>query len=90
MTGRGGGGQGPLPPGPDVRGLRLPEAAAVLRRRGLAVRVSAVDALFGVRVPENFVVLAASRVDERTVRLDVARAGSPRSVLRGTTVAPWS
>jgi predicted small secreted protein len=66
-------GCGADPAGPDVRGMTLPDAKAKLAEAGVEVSTHATDAAFGILVEENFVVCDVEAVNERMVRLEVAK-----------------
>ncbi len=68
-------GCGEDPAGPDVVGLTLPDAETQLTEAGVAFSTHATGALFGVVIKENFVVCDVEAVNERTVRLEVAKRG---------------
>lgn len=66
---------GEPPPGPDVVGYSLPEAEAALKEAKIAFQTHAKDAALGILVPENFVVCEVERINDRMVRLEVAKRG---------------
>ena len=66
---------GDEPAGPDVRGMTLPDAKAELAQAGVQVSAHAEDAAFGILIEENFVVCDIEAINERMVRLDVAKRG---------------
>jgi major membrane immunogen (membrane-anchored lipoprotein) len=63
------------PAGPDVRGMTLPDAKAALAEAGVEASAHAEDAAFGILIEENFVVCEVEAVNERMVRLEVAKRG---------------
>jgi beta-lactam-binding protein with PASTA domain len=63
------------PAGPDVRGMTLPDAKAKLAEAGVEVSTHAKGAAFGVIIEENFVVCEVEAINERMVRLEVAKRG---------------
>lgn len=69
------GGQGKPPPGPDVRGMALPDAKKTLDSSGVAYSVKADDGLFGVVVEENWQVCSEERVNDTYVTLHVKKHG---------------
>ncbi|MCO7218469.1 hypothetical protein [Klenkia sp. PcliD-1-E] len=68
-------GCGADPVGPDVRGMTLPDARTALAEAGVEASAHAEDAAFGILVEENFVVCEIEAINERMVRLEVAKRG---------------
>jgi hypothetical protein len=59
---------------PDVRGMPLPDARKVLKTAGVQAGVTS-DGLFGILVPEHFIVCDEITVNPRFVRLEVSNKG---------------
>jgi hypothetical protein len=55
--------------------MTLPDAKAALAEAGVEVSAHAEDAAFGILIEENFVVCDVEAVNERMVRLEVAKRG---------------
>ncbi|MGY1621046.1 hypothetical protein ACI789_02470 [Geodermatophilus sp. SYSU D00965] len=66
---------GEEPAGPDVRGMTLPDAKVKLAEAGVEASAHAEDAAFGILIEENFVVCEIEAINERMVRLEVAKKG---------------
>lgn len=65
----------PKPAGPDVTGLNLQDAEAKLKHADVGYTTHASDAMFGVLIPQNFVVCSEHYVAKHMVRLEVAKHG---------------
>lgn len=66
------GGSEDLKGAPDVKGLALPSAEAVLHKHGYAVSVSD-DAMFGVIIKSHFTVCGEHSPDGHLVPIDVSK-----------------
>jgi len=59
---------------PDTRGMALPQAKVALKRAGYSVTTTD-DGVFGIMVPEHFIVCKQKEINANMVRLDVAKHG---------------
>lgn len=66
---------GEEPAGPDVVGMNLVDARATLKDEAIEVTIGETDVAFGVLVEANFVVCEVHAVNDRMVRVDVAKRG---------------
>lgn len=55
--------------------MTLPDARTALSEAGVEASAHAEDAAFGILIEENFVVCEVEAINERMVRLEVAKRG---------------
>jgi hypothetical protein len=66
---------GEEPAGSDPVGMNLEDARELLKKEGIEVTIGDTDTLMGVIIESNFVVCKVHAVNDKIVRVDVAKRG---------------